>query len=119
MNHFLALPVALLIGLGASACGEVCSNKPVAVIPSPSGKDKAVVFHRRCGATTSRNTQVAVIPTYATLPNIPGNALVLGGDVAVEVRWVSESSLSISGLGAAHVFKQQPSVAEVSIAYGK
>ena len=119
MKNFLALLAVLVIGASAAGCGEVCSNEPVAVVPSPSGKTKAVVFHRHCGATTGINTQVAVIPAYAALANIPGNALILGGNVPLKVRWVSDSSLSISGLDATRVFKQETSVVDVSIAYGK
>lgn len=119
MKSFLALVAALLIGISVPGCGEMCSNEPVATIPSPSGKTKAVVFHRNCGATTDPNTQVAVIPAYGDLANIPGNALILGGDVPLEVRWVSDSWLSISGLGTARVFKQQESVANVTIAFAR
>ena len=119
MKHYLVLLAVLLVSASASGCGEICRNEPVAVIPSPSGKSKAVVFHRHCGATTEPNTQVAVIPSYAKLSNIPGNALILGGDVSLDVRWVSASSLSISGLDTAQVFKQEASVGVVSIAYGK
>jgi hypothetical protein len=118
MKNLIALLAALLIGASVSGCGEICSNEPVATIPSPSGKAKAVVFHRKCGATTDPNTQVAVIPAYGTLANIPGNTLIVGGDASLEVRWVSDSSLSISGLGTAQVFKQEKSVAGVSVAYG-
>ena len=116
MNKFLVLLV-VLVAAGATGCGEICSNEPVAVVPSPSGKSKAVVFHRKCGEGTGSNTQVAVLPTYSELPNIPGNALVLDSDVPLEISWISDSSLSISGLGAARASKQQPEVAGVSVAY--
>ena|SRR5687768_13111495 len=119
MKNLFALPVALLIGVGASGCGDICSNEPVTVIPSPDGKAKAVVFHRSCGAATGPNTQVSVLPAYSELPNIPGNALVLDADAPVEVTWVSDSSLSVSGLGTARVSKQQETANGVSIAYGK
>lgn len=118
MRKVLALSVAFLIAVSASGCSEICSNEQIAVIPSPSGKTKAVVFHRNCGSTTEPNTQVAVVPTYVTLANIPGNALIVGGDVPLKVRWVSDSSLSISGLDTARVFKQEELVTGVSIAYG-
>ena len=119
MKKFFALLAGLLIGVGASGCGEICSNEPVTVIPSPSGKDKAVVFHRKCGPTTEPNTQVSAIPAYAELSNIPGNALILDGDASLVVRWDSDSSLSISRLGTSRVSRQEESVAGVSIAYGK
>jgi len=120
MKNLLALLAALLVGISASGCGEICSNRTVAVFPSPSGKDKAVVFHRRCGATTGANTQVAVLPSYSELPNIPGNALVLDTDAPLEVKWISDSSLSVSGLGTARASKQQETTVNgVSIAYTK
>ena len=119
MRKFLVLLAAVLLTATASGCGDMCSNKPVATIPSPSGKTKAVVFHRTCGKTTDANTQVAVIPAYSDLANIPGNALILGGEANLQVRWVSDSSLSISGLGSAQVFKQQAQAADVAIAYTK
>lgn len=119
MKNLLTLIFVLLTGVSASGCGARCSNEPIAVIPSPSGKAKAVVFHRSCGATTAPNTQVAVIPSYSNLPNIPGNALVLDADLPLEVRWTSDSSLSVSGLASVRASKQQESVAGVSITYDK
>ena len=119
MKKLLALPVVLLIGVSAAGCGEICSNEPVTVIPSPNGKAKAVVFHRSCGATTAPNTQISVLPAYSELPNIQGNALVLDADAPVEVKWVSDSMLSISGLGAARVSHQLEETNGVSIAYPK
>ena len=119
MKRILTLLAALLIAASTSGCGEKCSNEPASVTPSPSGKLKAIVFHRNCGATTDANTQVAVIPSSANLANIPGNALILGGDVPLKVRWESDTSVSISGLGTAKVFKQASSAAGASIVYGK
>jgi hypothetical protein len=119
MKKLLALPVALLIGISASGCGEKCKNESISVIASPDGKTKAVVFHRNCGANTAPNTQVSVLPAYSELPNIQGNALVLDADAPVEVKWVSDSMLSISGLGAARVSHQLEETNGVSIAYPK
>ena len=116
MNKFLILSVAALLGASTSACGNRCSNDPVTTVPSPTGKNKAVVFHRICEGTVP-NTQVSVLTSYSELSNIPGNALILDGDVPVRVRWTSDTSLSISGLGAAKVHKRQPSVTDVSITY--
>ena len=119
MKDLLTLLVVLLIGVSAAGCGEICSNEPATVVPSPNGKSKAVVFHRNCGATTDPNTQVSVLPAYSKLPNIPGNALVLDADAPREVKWTSDTSLSVSGLGAARVSNQQQVVSGVSIAYSK
>lgn len=116
MNKFLILSVAVLLGASTSACGKRCSNDPVTTVPSPSGKNKAVVFHRICEGTVP-NTQVSVLASYSDLSNIPGNALILDGDVPVQARWTSDTSLTISGLGTAQVHKRQPSVTDVSISY--
>lgn len=115
----LALSVALLFGVGVTGCGEICSNTPVAVTPSPDGKSKAVVFHRKCGTSTGPNTQVSVLPAYSELPNIPGNALVLDADATLAVAWTSDASLSVSGLGTARASKRQEAVNGVAIDYGK
>jgi hypothetical protein len=116
MNQFLILSVAALLAASASACGKKCSNEPLTTVPSPSGKNTAVVFRRICEGT-GPNTQVSVLASYSKLPNIPGNALILGGDVPVTVRWTSDSALTVSGMGTAKVHKQQPSVSDVSITY--
>ena len=119
MKEAFPLLAALLIGVSATGCGDVCSNKPVAVTPSPTGKTKAVVFHRQCGANTAPNTQVSVLPAYSKLPNIPGNALVLDADATLDVAWTSDESLSVSGLGTARASKKLEAVNEVAIVYGK
>ena len=116
MNKFLILSVAVLLGAGTSACGKRCSNEPVTTVPSPSGKNKAVVFHRLCEGTVP-NTQVSVLASYSELSNIPGNALILDGNVPLQARWTSDTALTISGLGTAQVHKRQASVTDVSITY--
>lgn len=113
-----SLFLAVLV-TAVSGCGEQCKNEPVTIVPSPSGSARAVVFHRKCGATTEVNTQLAVLPRSAEQPNIPGNALILGGDVPLKVRWDSETALTVSGLGSARVFKQNQTAADVAITYEK
>lgn len=108
-----------VLAFAVSGCGDKCRNEQVAVVASPSGKARAIVFHRNCGPTTERNTQVTVLPHSARLANIPGNALILGGDVPLQVRWNSDTAVTVSGLGTARVFKQQERAAEVAITYEK
>ena len=119
MRKSLALLAVLLAALSAAGCGGICRNVPVAVTPSPDGKTKAVVFHRECGADTGANTQLSVLPAYSKLPNIPGNALVLDAAATLQVKWTSDASLTVSGLGTARASKQQKAVNEVSIDYGR
>ncbi|MFC3816760.1 hypothetical protein [Lysobacter sp. GCM10012299] len=115
---FPGLFVAAL-AIVVTGCGDMCRNDQVTVVPSPSGKTRAIVFHRNCGPTTERNTQVAVLPHSAQLANIPGNALILGGDVPLKVRWDSDTTVTVSGLGSARVFKQQDNAADVTLTYEK
>jgi hypothetical protein len=69
-------------------------------------------------ATTGFNPQVSIVPVNAA-PSGGGNILVLDGSVPLKLRWVSESDLRITGLGSARVFKAEPSMAGVSVEYGK
>lgn len=119
MNLSLRSPFLVVLIVAVSGCGEQCRNEPVTIVPSPSGAARAVVFHRNCGPTTEFNTQLAVLPRSAGQPNIPGNALILGGDVPLKVRWDSETALTVSGLGTARVFKQNQAAADVAITYEK
>ncbi len=116
---FVVVPVIALLAIAMTGCGDQCRNEAVATVPSPSGAARAIVFHRNCGATTEFNTQLAVLPRSAQQPNIPGNALILGGDVPLKVRWDSETALTVSGLGNARVFKQSATAADVAITYEK
>jgi hypothetical protein len=119
MNLSLRSLLLAMLVIAVSGCGDQCRNEPVTIVPSPSGASRAVVFHRNCGATTEINTQVAVLPRSAQQPNIPGNALILGGDVPLRVRWESETALTVSGLGNARVFKQSVTAADIAITYEK
>jgi len=118
MKQTLRLLVALAIFLVISGCDVGCSNDVVSSISSPSGDANVVVFSRSCGATTGFNTQVSIVHAGAA-PVGSGNTLILNGAVPLKVQWLSASQLSISGLGAAKVFKQEQSVVGVSVAYGK
>lgn len=102
--------------MSLSGC-DPCENETSQTVISPSGKLKAVVFNRSCGATTGFSTQVSVMPASASLPEEGGNTLVLGGTVPLTVEWRSDASLSLSGLGEARVFNQSSSVAGVSVSY--
>lgn len=110
--------VANLFGL-LVGCDLGCGNEVLGTVPSPSGKLSAIVFNRNCGATTGFNTQVSIASSSDTSPSGGGNALILDGTVPLDIVWSSDSSLSISGLGSAKVFKQQQSIHGVSISYAK
>jgi hypothetical protein len=97
---------------------ELCANEVSRSIISPSGKIKAVVFSRNCGATTGFNTQVSIIPVSRVLPDQDGNSLILDGAIELKVEWKSDSELHIRGVGSSRVFKQGGSMEGISISYG-
>jgi hypothetical protein len=105
--------LAALAGCNLSSCGNEVSQS----IPSPSGALKAVVFNRNCGATTGFNIQVSIVPANGEFPNDGGNTLIIDGSAPLKVQWRSDSALHLAGLGAARVFKQEDSVAGVTVDY--
>lgn len=110
---FLSAALAILV----AGCESACENVIAGNTASPSGRTKAVEFHRNCGATTGFNTQVSVLPMAAQLPDEGGNALVIEGSAPLQMRWISDSSLLIEGSDSAKVFKQESRVGEVEISY--
>ena len=103
-----------VVGLLAG-CDSMCGNEIVQTSLSPSGNLTAVVFSRNCGTTTSFNTQVSVL-TSAQLPTKDsGNLLVVDDQIDLQLSWVSESQLSIRGVGSSQVFKQEAHAAGVSV----
>jgi hypothetical protein len=117
MKVSLAIPAGISIAFFFSGCSGSCDNQMLSSVTSPSGQLKAVVFSRTCGATTRFNTQVSIIKTEASLPDEGGNALVIGRQIPLTVVWSAESRITVSGLGAATVFKTAPSASGVEIAY--
>jgi hypothetical protein len=113
MKRILQLLVAIATLAAVAGCDFGCGDEVVSTTSSPSHAISAVVFNRNCGATTGFNTQVSIVPSGA------GNTLILDGTVPLKFLWVSESKLLITGLGSAKVFKQERSVAGVSVVYGR
>ncbi|GAA4861143.1 hypothetical protein GCM10023332_11470 [Luteimonas vadosa] len=115
----LLLPAVLVILTALAGCSSnPCVNEISQTATSPSGTLKAIVFHRNCGATTGFNTQVSIISVSGSLPDSAGNALIIDGSAPLQLQWRSESALHLAGLGSADIFKQEDSVAGVSVSYG-
>ena len=100
-----------------SGCLSSCDNEVVSTITSPSGKTKAVVFGRNCGATTGFNTQVSIVDTGSGVPSDSGNVLIADQEVPLKIVWASDNQLSISVSGKTRVFKQEMSVNGIRIRY--
>jgi hypothetical protein len=115
LRELLACFLCLVVLWG---CDNVCGNDISKTIISPSGKLKAVVFNRNCGATTGLNTQVSVLFSTEKLSNEAGNTLILDGSVPLQIEWKSDSLLQIGKLGGAKTFRQNYFVKGISISYG-
>jgi hypothetical protein len=100
----ILITAALIAG-----CAPICENEVSAAARSPSGKMKAVIFNRGCGATVGYNTQVSILSAEAALPNDGGNVLIVDDDVPLALHWESEGSLQIAGRLSSHIFKQETS----------
>jgi hypothetical protein len=77
MKNPTQLAALLALSVVLSGC-DLCENEISQSVISPSGKMKAVVFSRNCGATTGANTQVSIIPASGMLLDDGGNTLILG-----------------------------------------
>ena len=100
-----------------SGCLSNCENEVVSAVTSPSGKIKAVMFGRNCGATTGFNTQVSIVNAGDKVLAEGGNVMILDEEVPLRIRWVSDQELSIAGWRKTRVFKQEASVNGVRIRY--
>ena len=114
--HKSVLPfIAATFFLLAGCMG--CGNEISQVVMSPSGKLKAVVFNRNCGATTGFNTQISIIPATEELPNDSGNTFIADDSFPVTLSWASENTLQVMAHSPGRVFKQQSNVKGVSVHY--
>jgi len=125
--------VALLVLIAGALAGcvtkgpvprEPCTNHALDEVVSPAGNLKAVVFERRCGKPTAFSTQVALIAADRRLSEAPGNVMVAGngGRVSrdhsfVTVSWDGPKILRITIAADAAVFRTEPAVGPVKIAY--
>ena len=111
----LAITLSFLILL--AACSKQCENEVLSAAVSPSGRIKAVVFQRGCGATVGANTQVSILPAQEALPNESGNVLIIDGQKAPLLFWRSDSQLEIHTANSQQTFKRETSFGGVTINY--
>jgi hypothetical protein len=107
----------------------VCENTPISVVWSPSGRLKAVVFERSCGATTGISTQVSILPWWNLRTTRAGNTLIVDSDHGaapvgawggpeVEVTWRGPNALELRYHPGTRVFKAVTSVHGVHVIAG-
>jgi hypothetical protein len=121
--------VLIAICLICSGCGDPCGYTAASTLTSPSGKLRAVVFVRDCGATVRDDTVISLLRMDEKSPRRSANALTISDDRAhpiersepgVEVRmsWLANDRLKISFPAAATVRQRKSNVQGVLIEYG-
>lgn len=115
----LLLLIALWANLN-SLITENCSNRIISEIPSPDGKNKAVIFQRKCGIDTVASTQVSLLPASATLPNRKGNLFIAEGNarrVGARVVWKSPVAIDLSYKTHRQVLRKASRLLGVTVTY--
>lgn len=86
-------------------------------LPSPDGQFDLVIFARDCGATTTANTQAALIPPGDTLPEDAASFFSVGVAADLDPRWDGFGNIELSAPAGANIYRQDDSVAGVSVIY--
>lgn len=95
----LALVFFVILSITAFIFIDICSNNTFSTTYSPSGKFKAVVTERDCGATTSYN-YILTVGKHDQSFFLTKSAWVYGAlrnekDRGVDLQWASESEVLV------------------------
>lgn len=107
---------------------DMCGNQVLAEYPSPSGKLKAVVFERDCGATTGFSTHVSILPVGNALENEGANLFsadtdhdrapsAVGGGPEVRFHWLSDARAELQHHPLVHIYRAEANVRGVQVAF--
>ncbi len=107
---------------------DMCGNQILKEYPSPSGKLKAVVFERDCGATTGFSTHVSIVQAGNVLENEGANLFSadtdhdrapsgLGGGPEIRFRWLTDSSAELQHHPLVRIFRAENKVKGVRVAF--
>jgi hypothetical protein len=97
---------------------DFCSVTPRRVLPSPDAKANLVVFEVDCGATTSFNTQVSIVPSGAkfsreTYPPF----FVVKERHELVAAWVGDRQVEIVVPHDEQVYRQDSMVSGIAVIY--
>jgi hypothetical protein len=127
-SRFGARLYGLLLLSGACAPSGDCANEMISERPSLDGGQRAVVFHRSCGANAGFSTHVSLVPGNDALPDSVGNLFIANtnqgtapagphGGPAIEVRWIARDTIEVRFHPRARVFARQARVNGVEVRY--
>lgn len=127
-RRFTLIPMktalVLVAAIALSGCSPVCRDAPHQSITSLDGDERAILFSRDCGATTSYTTQVSIVPPDEGISG-KGNVFIAdegakaaawGGPWA-EVKWLGAKHLLVSYDASARVFAKNERVGDVQVSY--
>jgi hypothetical protein len=120
----------LIIGLLLNSCVSLynCENGLINEYPNPSKTQKAILFYRDCGATTSKSLQLSLIPMNDKLnQKLIGNVLTCEFDSGsmiplktneiIQINWINDTSLTISLNNGLETFIKKSEFLSVKIKY--
>jgi hypothetical protein len=130
MGRLTAVIIATILVAGCMrprvAVREPCRNRVLESVPAPGGSVKAVIFERHCQAPTGYSTQVSLVGAADAVGPDPGNVFIAGngGRIPrprsfVTVAWSGPARLTVNFEAGAAVFKAEPKVGGVEIAYAR
>jgi hypothetical protein len=106
-----------VLAVAVSGCESPCGNEVSQTVVSPSGVLKAVTFSRNCGATTGFNTQVSILVSAGALPNEVGNTYIANGASPIQIKWRSDTELTLVVSNGEAPVKMENHVSGVKVSY--
>lgn len=111
---------AMLVGCALwyfSSLLPSCIVKEQARLTSPDKQFDLVVFSRDCGTTTGPNTQAALIPAAADLPEDAASFLSIGAAADLQPRWDGFGNVELAIPERAEIYRQDEEVAGIVVVY--
>lgn len=86
-------------------------------LPAPDGAFDLVVFSRDCGATTTTNTQAALVPPGEEVPFDAASFVSIAAAADLAPRWDEEGRIEIVLPPDVEIYRQDDGVAGVAVRY--
>ena len=130
MSRYKKLPLTMLLALTtlpALMIGTVlwfvadifpaCTITEQSRLAAPDGAFDLVTFSRVCGEDTPPNTQAALLPPGATVPDDVASFVSVGASTDFAPRWTAGQALELSLPADAQIFRNDDTVAGVAVTY--
>ncbi len=119
---FMALTLGPAIAIGATIwfvndLFPECLVGESQRLAAPDGQFDLVTFSRNCGATTTANTQAALVPSGEVLPADIASFVSVGSEADLQPRWDAYGNIELSLPPGAEIFLQNDTVAGISVIY--